>query len=503
MTPDVDRGRWARIDTIFHRALDASLADRSGLLDQLCGSDETIRREVEDMLAAHDRSSGLIAERRLVTGEENDTLAGTLASGARVGPYRIESLIGAGGMGDVYRAERADGVHHQTVALKVLRPGYRTADMVRRFRIEREALARLVHPGIATILDGGSLEDGRPYIVLQFVDGLPVTTYCTVNQLALRERLALFLRIVAAVQFAHGRLVVHRDLKPSNILVERDGTPRLLDFGIAKLLDLHDDASLGAATAPDVRLFTPEYAAPEQFRGEPPTTATDVHALGVLLFEILTGARPFHTPTGTLSHIERAVLDTPAPAPSSVVESRVDARRLRGDLDRIVLMALRKEPGRRYVSAGQFGEDIERYLTGQPVMAWPDSVRYRLGKFVKRNRAVVAGGAAIALLMCGFALMSKLQARRISRERDRAERERSSAEDVLGILTGLFERGNPNTHPGGDTLRVTSLLDTAEHQVASMTKDPARQATLWRTVGRMRIARGELGRGIDLLTRAY
>ena len=316
-------------------------------------------------------------------------------------------------------------------------------------------------------------------------------------------RLALFLRIAAAVQFAHGRLVVHRDLKPSNILVEPDGTPRLLDFGIAKLLDLQDDASLGAATAPDVRLFTPDYAAPEQIRGEPPTTATDVHALGVLLFEMLTGARPFPSRRGACLASRGAILDTPAPAPSSVVQSRADARKLRGDLDRIVLMALRKEPGRRYESAGQFGEDIERYLTGRPVMAWPDSVGYRLGKFVKRNRALVGGGAAIALLLSGFAVTSAVQARRISRERDRAERERTSAEDVLRILTGLFERGNPNTHPGGDTLRVTSLLDTAEHEVATMTNDLARQAALWRAVGRMRMARGEYARGLELLTMAY
>jgi len=495
----LDRGHWDRIAMIFDRALDVSDAERSDLLDQLCGSDNTIRHEVEDMLDAHERSPGLLAERRLVTPEERD---GTLPDGTRVGRYRVEALIGAGGMGDVYRAERADGAHRQTVALKVLRPGYRTADMVRRFRIEREALARLVHPGIATILDGGALEDGRPYIVLRFVDGVPITKYCTTHQLSLRERLALFLRVAAAVQFAHGRLVVHRDLKPSNILVASDGAPRLLDFGIAKLLDLGDDASLGAATAPDVRLFTPEYAAPEQFRGESPTTATDVYALGVLLFEMLTGVRPF-SPTGGVLQIERAVLDTPAPAPSSVVESRADARRLRGDLDRIVLMALRKEAGRRYVSAGQFGEDIERYLAGQPVTAWPDSMSYRVGKFIKRNRALVAGGAAIALLVSGFGVTSALQARRIARERDRAERERTSAEDVLRILTGLFERGNPNTHPGGDTLRVTSLLDTAEYEVASMTNDPVRQATLWRTVGRMRLARGEYARGVELLTRAY
>ena len=507
MTRGVEQSRWDRISGVFGRVLDASDADRPALLDQLCGSDETIRREVQEMLAAHERP-GLLAERRLVSDgiggpyTAEDYFSARLPDGARVGAYRVVSLVGAGGMGDVYRAERADGGHNQTVALKVLRPGYRTAEMVRRFRVEREALARLAHPGIATILDGGTLDDGRPYIVLQFVEGVPLTEYCAEHALAVRERLALFLRVVSAVQFAHSRLVVHRDIKPSNILVDRDGAPRLLDFGIAKLLDVRDDASLGA-TAPEVRLFTPDYAAPEQFRGESPTTATDVYALGVLLFELLTGRRPFSFDRNVSSLIERAVLDTPAPTPSSIVGSRAESRVLRGDLDTIVLTALRKEPERRYASAEQLGDDIERYLTGRPIKAWPDSLGYRTGKFVRRNRLLVTGAGAIALLVIGFAITATLQARRIARERDRAEQERTSAEDVLRILTGLFERGNPNTHPGGDTLRVTSLLDSAELEVATLAKDPGRQAALWRAVGRMRLARGEYARGLGLLTRAY
>ncbi len=500
MTSPVDRALWDRLMTVFARAIEVPEDERPGLLDQLCGSDDAVRREIEMMLAAHERS-GLLAERRFIYDNRIDDPR--LADGTIVGAYRIESLVGAGGMGDVYRAVRIDGVHGQTVALKVLRPGYRTAEMLRRFRIEREAVARLVHPGIATILDGGTLADGRPYIVLQFVEGVPVTTYCTTNGLSVPERLALFLRIVSAVQFAHGRLVVHRDLKPSNIFVDRDGSPRLLDFGIAKLLDVEDDVSLGTPTAPDFRLFTPDYAAPEQFRGEAPTTATDVYALGVLLFELLTGRRPFASPGNSIAHTERLVLEETAPAPSSVVSSRADARRLRGDLDTIVATALRKEPERRYASAGQLGEDIERYLAGRPLVAVPDSFAYRVSKFVRRNRALVVGSAITALLVIGFAVTSTVQARRIARERDRAERERNSAEDVLRILTGLFERANPNTHPGGDTLRVTALLDSAELAVSALGNDPGRQAALWRAVGRMRLARGELARGLGLETNAY
>jgi len=507
MTIRLDRDLWDRIAAIFDRALDVRAQDRDALLDQLCGSDETIRREVEGMLEAHERSPGLIAERRLVTGHgtlgaDGEALGGSLLDGARVGPYRIVSPVGAGGMGDVYRAERADGAYRQTVAIKVLRPGYRTAEMVRRFRIEREALARLVHPGIATILDGGALDDGRPYLVLELVEGVPVTTYCAERALSIRDRLALFLRIASTVQFAHGRLVVHRDLKPSNILVQPDGAPRLLDFGIAKLLDLSADASLGMATTPEVRLLTPEYAAPEQIRGEPPTTAADIYSLGVLLFELLTGVKPFPAAGRTMAALEQAILESTPPVPSGVASNADDARRLRGDLDRIVLMALKKEPERRYVSAAQLGEDVERYLDGRPVLARPDSVRYRFGKFVRRNRMLVAGGVAAIALVAAFGTVSALQARQIARERDRADRERGAAEEVLGILTGLFERADPNKHPGGDTLRVTSLLDEAERQVAGLT-DPARQAALRRAVGRMRVARGEYQRGIALLERAY
>ena len=247
-----------------------------------------------------------------------------------------------------------------------------------------------------------------------------------------------------------------------------------------------------STTTPDVRLLTPEYAAPEQIRGEPPSTATDVYALGVLLFEMLTGCKPFPAAGRTVAALERAILETAPPAPSSVADARRRARRLRGDLDRIVLMALRKEPERRYVSAGQFGDDIERYLAGRPVVARPDSVGYRVRKFVRRNRALVAGGAAITLLLVGFGATATLQARRISRERDRAERERVAADEVLRILTGLFERGDPNKHPGGDTLRVTSLLDDAEtrsrpHERRSGSSGGALASRRWHANGARRV----------------
>ena len=504
MKIELSRQVWDRIAFVFDRALAASGDERAALLAQLCGSDETIRREVEEMLAAHESGRGLMAERRLVTGEhEGDLPAGTIDAGERVGPYRVVSFVGAGGMGEVYRAERADGAYRKTVALKVLRSGYFNAELVRRFRIEREALARLANPGIATILDGGSLSDGRPYIVLEFVEGEPITAHCERNGIPLHGRLKLFLQVASAVQHAHGQMVVHRDIKPSNILVQADGTPRLLDFGIAKLLDLSADTSLAVDTTPEVRLFTPEYAAPEQLRGEPAGAATDVYALGVLLFELLTGQKPFPAAGRGTVALERAILEIPAPAPSAVIGTRAAARAMRGDLDRIVLMALRKEPERRYASAAQLGEDVERYLSGHAVRARPDSVRYRAGKFVARNRALVGGVTAAVFLLAGFAVTSMVQARRLERERDRAERERLAADDVLGILIGLFERANPDSHPGADTMRVTGLLDAAEREVGRLGGEPERQAALWRAVGRMRAARGEYEPALALLGRAY
>jgi serine/threonine-protein kinase len=500
---ELDRASWDRIASIFERARDARGAERAGLLDQLCGSDLTIRAEVEEMLEADDGDARLLVERRLDSDQRTaDPADGLLAPGMRVGPYRIVSGIGSGGMGDVYRAERADGAYRQTVALKVLRPGYHTSEMIRRFRVEREALARLTHPGIAAILDGGTLDDGRPFLVLQLVEGMPITQYCKARELDIGERLRLFLQVARIVQFAHSRLVVHRDIKPSNILVQPDGTPRLLDFGIAKLLDPTGDTSLVADTTPELRLLTLAHAAPEQIRGEAPTTATDVYALGVLLFEMLTGRKPFSETGRSAASLERAILDVPAPLPSALVASRALARRLEGDLDRIVLMALRKEPDRRYVSAAQLADDIERHLAGRTVVAQPDALRYRARTFVARNRAAVATVAAVMVLILAFGAIATMQARRVGRERDRAERERASAEDVLRILTSLFERADPNLHPGGDTVRVVVLLDDAERAIASLDGDTVRQAALLGAVGRMRAARGESVRAMELLRRA-
>ena len=501
-TDPTPQQRWTLIAELFAGALEQPAAARAAFV-RAGAPDDAAAQEVLAMLAAHDSGTPLLLEEEGRVRPSDPALrAPDLPPGTRIGPWRVAALVGQGGMGEVYRAERVDGAYRQAVAIKVLRPGYQTAELVRRFRVERQALARLVHPGIAAIVDGGTLEDGRPYLVLQYVDGLPITRYCTERGLDLPARLRLFVRVARVVEFAHGQLVIHRDLKPSNIVVEADGTPRLLDFGIARMLDPDLDASLVRPTRPEGRLLTPEHAAPEQLRGDPCDTRTDVYGLGVLLFQMLTDRTPFPATRRTLLELERAILEAPAPLPSAVAEGPAWRRALRGDLDVITQAALRKEPDRRYPSAAALADDIERFLGGLPVRAQPDRLGYRARKFVSRNRLLVGGGALLGLLLLGFALTATTQARRLRVERDNAERERAVSADVVQILTGLFERANPRKVPGGDTVRVSALLDEAEQRVERMVDDTARQAALLRAVGQMHNARGQYERAERLLRRS-
>lgn len=497
----MDSERWERVAAVFGDALDREPTARRAFLDDACADDPTLRAQLEEMLVAHE-ADGLAIEHRLqsAVGPGAST---PLANGTRLGNYRIDGLVGEGGMGEVYRAERVDGEYRQSVAIKLLRPGYLTAETLRRFRTERQVLARLEHPAIAAILDGGTAPDGRPFLVMHFVDGRPITSWCDEQRLSFEARLRLFRKVAEAVQYAHSRLVVHRDLKPSNILVQRDGTPRLLDFGIAKLLDRSDGDSPLLTTRPESRLFTPEHAAPEQLRGEAAGTATDVYGLGVLLFELLAGRRPFTTEGLTASQAERAIVEEPAPAPSTVAGRAADARALRGDLDRIVLMALRKEPDRRYASVHQLSEDIERYLDGLPVRAQRDTLWYRTRKFAARNRLVVGAATMAVVVVLTFSVITVVQSQAVALQRDRAEQERAAAEDVLDVLTRLFEQSNPRIVSGADTLRLTAFLDEAERQIDALTAQPERQARMWRALGNVQASRDQFARARDLLRRSW
>ena len=416
--------RWQEIDAIFAAALEREPPDRASFLTRACGSDTEIRSAVEALLQASCRADSFL-ETPLVA--LNNTLwedaaaevqAGPEADdpvGQRIGRYRLVREIGRGGMGTVYLAERADGAFEQQVALKLLRRGLDTDDILARFRAERQILASLSHPNIARLLDGGATDEGRPYVVMERVDGRPITEYCAVHRLPVPERLRLFVQVARAVQYAHQRRVVHRDLKPANILVTADGQVRLLDFGIAKLLD---PAQPALHTRTGICLLTPEYAAPEQLRAEPVTPATDVYQLGLLLFELLTGTRPsrtggdLQTPSACVAHLQRAQR-TGAVSGSATAKARstlppVLPQELRGKLDTITRNALHAEPERRYASAGEMAEDIERHLAAQPIRARRDGLIYRARIYLVRQRAAAIAvlGAAVALLaLAGLTLV--------------------------------------------------------------------------------------------------
>ncbi len=447
--------------------------------------------------------------------------------GDRIGPYRVLRTLGVGGMGEVYLAERADAEFDQQVAIKVVFGGSLTRGVHSRIKIERQILAQLDHPNIAHLMDGGSLPDGTAYIVMEYVDGLPIDAFCDSNRLDIEARLKLFQTVCAAVHYAHQNLIVHRDLKPSNILVTADGVPKLLDFGIAKLLDERQAGHHTlAVTQADFRLMTPDHASPEQVRGQAITTSSDVYVLGVLLYKLLTGTGPFVIPSMRLTDIERAICEKDPPLPSQAVgpdaaaETRVitDARStspnrlrrtLRGDLDNIVIMAMRKEPERRYSSSQQMAGDIQRYLDGKPVIARRDTLSYRSAKFVRRHWLPVTAGVGTVFLILAFATTTYVQSQRIAAERDRvaeqrelADHERARAEEVSTFLVNLFKLSNPEENRGNQ-VTARELLDSGAKRLrAGLQNQPATKAALLSTVGAVYDSLGQYQDALPILNEA-
>jgi serine/threonine-protein kinase len=432
--------------------------------------------------------------------------------------------LGAGGMGEVYLAERADAQFEQQVAIKVVHGGALAVGMHSRLKVERQILAQLDHPNIAHLLDGGALPDGSAYIVMEYIDGIAIDAFCDSNQLDVNARLKLFQTVCGAVHYAHQNLIVHRDLKPSNILVTAAGVPKLLDFGIAKLLDDRQAARHTlAVTQADVRVMTPDHASPEQVRGQAITTSSDVYVLGVLLYKLLCGSGPFFIPSLRLAEIERAICEKDPPPPSDMVsasnssDSRAIAddrnstanrlrRALKGDLDNIVLMAMRKEPERRYGSAQQMAGDIQRYLEGKPVIARRDTLSYRSAKFVKRHWLPVTAGISAAILVLAFAATTYFQSVRIAAERDRvtqqrelAEHERARAEEVSSFLVNLFKLSDPEENRG-NLVTARELLDSGAKRLRSGLQDqPATKAALLSTVGAVYDSLGQYQDALPIL----
>jgi tetratricopeptide (TPR) repeat protein len=410
--------RWKEVEAVFEEALETSRLERPAFFQRTCGDDEELRREVESLLESHGQAGTFLdQEIQFVPGDLVEESASTLRLGEVVDRYRIIREIGRGGMGAVYLAERADAEYEKQVAIKLIKRGMDTDSVLRHFRNERQILAGFDHPNIARLFDGGTTESGLPYFVMEYVDGLPIDEYCYKYARSISERLKLFREACAAVSYAHRHLVIHRDIKRTNILVTADAVPKLLDFGIAKILQQGDGAQ-PPATMTGLRLMTPECASPEQIRGEPVTTASDVYSLGVVLYELLTGSSPYRFTSRALRDVERAITEQEPTRPSRAApesnrKSEIANRKfLRGDLDNIVLMALRKEPDRRYQSVEQFSEDIRRHLEARPVLARKDTIGYRAAKFIRRNKAVVAAASLLFVSLLGGIITTSWEAHR-------------------------------------------------------------------------------------------
>ncbi len=466
--------RWPAVKSIFHAALDLPAAARPAYLEQVCGADEDLRAEVAALLAEDGRgAAGAFtlpqAARRalLADAPEGDEVP-------RIGAYRLVREIGRGGSGVVYLAVRDDREYRQRVALKVI---HRDSEDVRRRALqERQILATLEHPHIARLLGGGSTADGRPYLVMELVEGVPIDRYCAAHRLSLEQRLELVRVVCEAVQHAHQHLVVHRDLKPSNVLVSEGGAPKLLDFGIAKLLGPARDSALLRTTAPDQRLLTPVYASPEQLRGEAVTTACDVYALGVLLYELTTGELP-HAAEHP-AELVRRICDADPPLPSLRPADRGRRRRLRGDVDGIVMKALSRVPARRYASAEQLARDLGRHLAHQPVLARRQTFLYRGFKLMRRH----AWATAAVVLLAVFAAAMTVQSVRATRALARADAEQARASGVASFLLELFAAAAPNAAQGR-TVTARDMLDLGARRVTSgVDHAPVMQATLMETM---------------------
>src|SRR5689334_5971112 len=432
------REQWLRVKTITAAALEQPETTRDTFVVGACGGDDQLEQEVRSLVASAVSATPLFERPVFATAAVATAIDANRGvgpqPGERIGSYRILKEIGRGGMGTVFLAERADHEYHQHVAVKIAH-GSRSADVLRWFREERQILASLEHPHIARLMDGGTTDQGVPYLVMENVDGVPVDEYCLTHGLTIRQRLELFETICAAVDVAHRNLIVHRDLKPRNILVS-GGVPKLLDFGIAKLLDTHASAaSTPAQSTTGPPLLTPEYASPEQLKRDAITTATDVYALGVLLYRLLTNRSPYNTRSDAPHELAAAICDQEPTRPSAVVPPRQLRRQLSGDLDKIILKALKKNPASRYSSAGAFGDDIHRYLRGLPIAARDDAWLYRGRKFIVRHRLGVTAAALVVLSLFGGLAVALSQAREAERQRALAQRH---FDDVRRLASSLI-----------------------------------------------------------------
>jgi tRNA A-37 threonylcarbamoyl transferase component Bud32/tetratricopeptide (TPR) repeat protein len=474
MTPE----RWSRVKALFSESVELPVAERPDFLSRQAADDTALMAEVQSLLEAHEQPGEFLDKVTQDFRAEAFGLPGIASSriGERIGAYRIIGVLGTGGMGDVYRAVRDDAQYHAEVAVKLMRADARSSLTEQRFRTERQILAGLDHRNIARLLDGGTTDHGVPYLVMELVAGEPIDGYSAARNLGVRDRVQLFLQVCAAVSYAHQHLIVHRDLKPNNILVTPDGSVKLLDFGIAKLLEA-DKPTMEAAggTVTTLRAMTLEYASPEQLSGGTVTTVSDVYSLGVVLYRLMTGKSPYAVRANEAARIAEILSDATPTRPSQI------ARKVDGDLDNILLMALRKEPQRRYASVEQFADDLRNYLSGMPVKARGNSLRYRAGKFVRRRKVEMAAGGFVACALLGALVFSMREARIAEHERQLAQRHFDSVRKLANTL--LFDIHGEMEKVAGSTRARERLVSTSLEYLDALYKQAATDRQLQLELG--------------------
>ncbi len=515
----MSHSHWHRIQTLFETALEKPEQEREAFLRQACGQDAALFDEVSSLLEADRRTHSLLRGLAIDAVDIPDAI---LPPDTAVGKYRIIRMLGSGGMGLVYLAERDDGYFSQTVALKVIKRGMSSQDVLQRFQSERQILARLQHPNIARIYDAGLTDEGQPFFTMEFIDGEPIDVYCDKHRLSIEARLQLFIKVCEAVHYAHRNLIVHRDLKPGNILVQSDGTVKLLDFGIAKVLSTEEAVAAMTINHSGQQMMTPEYASPEQVTSGPITTACDVYSLGIILYELLAGCRPYEFPERTPVQIEQVITGTIPQKPSHAVKStktkHVDVRspsqdisharrlpyknlqrRLAGDLDNICLLAMRKEPERRYATVAAFCNDISRHLEGRPVSARPATTLYRMATFAKRHKGAVFT-TAFALLFLGSIIA--YYTARLATERDRAQAEAQKSRQVADFLADLFKMSDPS-EARGQSITARELLDRGAQRLENdLASQPAIQANMMEIVGTVYQSLAQFDAATELLEKS-
>ena len=498
--PTGPQARWARVQDLFHAAADLPPGEQQRYLDQQCGADRALVAEVRALLDADSQSGGLLD--RQVADIASGVLSPAPPFGERLGPYRILGLLGEGGMGVVYLVARED--LGSRAALKVLRDAWVSPERRERFAAEQRTLAQLVHPAIAQLHDAGTLPDGTPWLVMEFVEGVPLTQYCRQHRATVTQRLTLFRSVCDAVQHAHRHAVIHRDLKPSNILVTSDGAVKLLDFGIAKQLEGYDTPADQTRTG--FRLLTPAYAAPEQFQGGRLGVHTDVYSLGVVLYELLSGKLPFDLARRSPDEVLRLVSEREPVRPSLVARAAVqlhgadagvpDAGRAAwADLDVLCLTAMHRDPARRYRTVEAVIRDVDHYLRGQPLEAQRDSVRYRMGKFLRRHWRPVSAAAAVGVAVVALSVVYAL---RLSHAKNLALAEAARTQRIEQFMLTLFEGGTEEAGPQNE-LKVVALVERGVREAGALDSEPAVQAELYQTLGSIAEKLGKLDQAESLL----